>query len=308
MKAGAWHLISQTPEELLAVDFESYLHWLDDLQPETLRDMIASWLWQVPEDKSPAPRDQLFDNRELMMAQVKKWTDHKAAQKGQQHEPEEFEPIFTVLQNATTLQEMLLENMQWMWDNVLREEWERKLPLLQSSLDAYHQYDYQNMTALEAVRAVTGRDMTNSGWEWPFNELIFVPSPHIGPYLGRFDAKSYQNTRVMFGVRQPPNMRSNLPALSRSELTPRISALADDTRLRILELVAQHDEIYAQDIMSMLDLTQSAASRNLRQLVATGYLVERRQETAKCYSINRDRIDDTMRALRRLLRRKGDTA
>ncbi|MBC8099775.1 MAG: helix-turn-helix transcriptional regulator, partial [Armatimonadetes bacterium] len=46
-----------------------------------------------------------------------------------------------------------------------------------------------------------------------------------------------------------------------------------------------------------LDLSQSATSRNLRQLTATGYLIERRRETAKCYSLNRERIDDTMRAL-----------
>jgi DNA-binding transcriptional ArsR family regulator len=306
VNAGVWHLIGQTPDHLIAGEFEPYLQWLGSLQPEVLRGMMASWLWEIPNDKASDLREAIFDDADLMMTQVKKWTDYKTAQKGHQYDIECFTPIFPLLKDAKALQTTLLENLYWMWDNVLREEWERKLPLLQSSLEAYQQHDYQNMTAVEAVRAVSGRDMTHTGWEWPFSELIFVPSPHLGPYIGRFDAKDHHVARVMFGVRQPPNTRGSLPELSRSELTPRLTALADDTRLRILEIVAQQDEICAQDIMSLLDLTQSAASRNLRQLVATGYLVERRQETAKCYSINRERIDDTMRALRRMLRRRGD--
>jgi DNA-binding transcriptional ArsR family regulator len=307
MKTGAWHLIGQTPDSLLAGEFEPYLGWLEDLRPEVVRAMMASWLWEVPGDNKPELQEMIFEDADLMMAQVKKWTDYKSALKGHVYDVGEFEPIFAALKNPSELQSLLLEHLNWMWENILRDEWERKLPLLQSSLEAYQQYEYQNLTALEAVRAITGRDLTSSNWDWPFSDLTFVPSPHIGPYLGRFDAYDHHAARVMFGVRQPPNTRSNLPELSRSELTPRLSALADDTRLRILEIVAQHDEICAQDIMGMLDLTQSATSRNLRQLVATGYLTERRQETAKCYSINRERIDDTMRALRRMLRKKGET-
>jgi ArsR family transcriptional regulator, arsenate/arsenite/antimonite-responsive transcriptional repressor len=94
------------------------------------------------------------------------------------------------------------------------------------------------------------------------------------------------------------------PALSRSELLVRLSALADDTRLQILELLTQHDELCAQDVIEMLDLSQSAASRHLRQLTATGYLLERRREVAKCYSLNPQRVDDTLRALKRFLRAK----
>jgi hypothetical protein len=54
----------------------------------------------------------------------------------------------------------------------------------------------------------------------------------------------------------------------------------------------------------MLELSQSAASRHLRQLTATGYLVERRSQVAKCYSLNPARVDDTLRALKRFLRAK----
>lgn len=303
--AGDWNLMRQVEDPQATRDFPSYLQWLEAYDASALRDMTASWLWDIPGDKTPPEPQALYDDVEVMMAQVAKMAAHKQSSKDYKMDVESYYAIHPLLKNPEELKVRLVEHLHWMWENVLREEWERKLPLLRASVEAYQQMDFHNLTAVEAVRAVTGRDMSSISWEWPESELIFVPSPHIGPYLGRYDSSDGSVARVMFGVRQPPNTRRQSPDLSRSELTPRINALADDTRLRILETVAQHDEICAQDIISLLDLTQSAASRNLRQLVATGYLVERRRETAKYYSINRERVDDTMRALRRLLRGKG---
>jgi ArsR family transcriptional regulator len=88
-------------------------------------------------------------------------------------------------------------------------------------------------------------------------------------------------------------MRPGSSALNRSELQVRLSALNDDTRLQILWLLSQSDELCAQDILTRLDLSQSAASRHLRQLSATGYLTERRRIGEKCYTLNHERIQDT---------------
>jgi len=49
--------------------------------------------------------------------------------------------------------------------------------------------------------------------------------------------------------------------------------------------------------MTQLDLSQSAASRHLKQLSATGYLSERRREGAKCYSLDPERIEDVLAAV-----------
>ena len=59
-------------------------------------------------------------------------------------------------------------------------------------------------------------------------------------------------------------------ALSRSELLVRLNALADETRLKIIELLTQNEEMCAQDFITMLDLSQSSASRHLRQLTHGG--------------------------------------
>jgi DNA-binding MarR family transcriptional regulator len=62
-------------------------------------------------------------------------------------------------------------------------------------------------------------------------------------------------------------------------------------------LLSQQGELCSKDIISELDLSQSAASRHLQQLSATGYLSERRVEGAKCYSLSLERIQDTFQAL-----------
>jgi predicted ArsR family transcriptional regulator len=60
----------------------------------------------------------------------------------------------------------------------------------------------------------------------------------------------------------------------------------------------EQGEARSQDIMQTLELSQSAASRHLQQLSATGYLTERRCEGAKCYRLNSDRIEETLLAVR----------
>lgn len=54
-------------------------------------------------------------------------------------------------------------------------------------------------------------------------------------------------------------------------------SLADETRLRILCLLMQHEELCVCDIMEVLEITQSKASRHLRYLYNTGWVNDRRE-------------------------------
>jgi DNA-binding transcriptional ArsR family regulator len=71
-----------------------------------------------------------------------------------------------------------------------------------------------------------------------------------------------------------------------------------------LSLLTHHQELSSQDFQQMLDLSQSAASRHLRQLVATGYLNERRRDLNKVFALNQRRVQETAAAMRMLLSRK----
>lgn len=204
---------------------------------------------------------------------------------------------YQLFQNPQQLQVTIVEHLRWMWDNAAKAEWQRVEPMLRDSVAAFEKLDFSNLTAYEAMRAVTTRDVRGKMIEKAetIDTIVFVPAAHIGPYIVQIGTEKI--LYVIFGARLPRGAHVESPALSRSELLTRLNALADDTRLRILELLTQHDELCAQDIIEQLELSQSSASRHLSQLSATGFITERRREVAKCYALNTDRVMDTVRTL-----------
>ncbi|MDX1992668.1 MAG: metalloregulator ArsR/SmtB family transcription factor [bacterium] len=279
-------------------DFPSYIDQLARKDPEVLRQKALSHL----KDKLKAEdTNVLLVDKDTYLTWLQDTVAKHWSEKGEEFPLHVFEAAFPLFQNATEMQNMIVEHLRYMWEEHLRPEWTRVLPMLQESIDAFQQVDFGGQTALQAARVVTGRNLQGIWDELDTAEKVtFVPSAHIGPYVSLFmrDRDLY----VMFGARVPEGMKSRSAALSRSELLVRLNALADDTRLTILELLTERDELCAQDIITMLNLSQSSASRHLRQLTATGYLVERRRDVAKCYSLNPERINDTIRALRYFLR------
>ncbi|MBC7870249.1 MAG: winged helix-turn-helix transcriptional regulator, partial [Chitinophagaceae bacterium] len=229
---------------------------------------------------------------------------HKWNEKGEEFDGRVFEDAYPLLIDPPAMQATIVEHLRFMWDEYLQQEWKRVLPMLQDSADAFRQIDFNGQTAIQAARVVTGRNLSGI-WEDldRAESVVFVPSAHIGPYVSMFHHD--QQIYVLFGARMPEGVKMRSAALTRSELLVRLSALADDTRLTILELLTERDELCAQDIITLLNLSQSSASRHLRQLTATGYLVERRREVAKCYSLNPDRLSDTILALRTFVRGKA---
>jgi ArsR family transcriptional regulator len=283
-------------------DFPTYIDHLASADPIVLRQRALEDLCDLPQKKPDI--DLLLADVEAYLNYQENLYRDKYAEK---HLDFTFDSAFYRevhgwLNDPPGMQNLIVSHLRDMWDAVLAPEWKRVQPILQDSVNAFQQFDYSGLTVYEAIRAVTGRDMRGY-WEEDLNraeKLIFIPSVHSGPYITKF-GNNTTTIPLVFGARLPEGARVISPALSRSELVVRLGALADDTRLRILELLSEHDELCAQDIITMLDLSQSAASRHLRQLTATGYLVERRQEVSKCYSLNRERVNDTFRALKRFL-------
>jgi ArsR family transcriptional regulator len=179
--------------------------------------------------------------------------------------------------------------------------------MLEESARAFNQVDYSDMSRMEIMEFVTGKDVSSeSKWESKWgkevlkaDELIFVPNAHIGPYMR---ADNIQDTfYIYFGAHLPEGSDIRVPELDRAEIVSRISALADDTRLQILQMIAEQGEMRSQEIMEAINLSQPSVSRYLSQLTAAGYLQERRANGAKAYILNRDRIEKTLQAVRAFL-------
>ena len=205
---------------------------------------------------------------------------------------------YTYLLDPPALQQLVVGHLRAMWYKYLAVEWERVRPMLQKAVRAFDSVDLNGMDRSAAAEYVLGQPLHDDKWCHKIGDaarVTFIPSAHVGPYTARIEANG--RLWIVFGARQPQDAGEAAPELTRAELLVRLSALADDTRLSILRLVAEQGELRSQDVISLLDLSQSGASRHLQQLSAAGLLAERRCNGAKCYHLNGERVDDTLAAL-----------
>jgi predicted transcriptional regulator len=182
-------------------------------------------------------------------------------------------------------------------------EWKRVQSSLRWQAEMFTYNLDKEATIDETFRMFTGRELPPgiSGRLTDTSEIILVPSWHTGRQVTLWESET--SMRLFFS--EPPNydvaMLRSAP-VGRAELRSRFDALADETRLRILELLAQQDELHAQEIIAALDLSQSSVSRHLKQLVSMGYLYERRSEGAnKTYRLSSFYFERTAHALKQLV-------
>lgn len=285
-------------------DFPSFIDNIATQDPVELRDRSLNWMRKKPYYPGDAA---LLADESTYFSFIRQVVSEK--------EGEEFdEPLvhraYAHLTNPILMQQLIVKHLRMLWDQYAAVEWKRIKPVLEEAVTSLNRRSYEGLTAYEAIETVTGRDMRGNE---KFNEmmsgvkrLVFMPSPYLGPYIGWHPQEEGSEQMVLLvGLRQPSSAQSAPSVLNRSELLVRLNALADDTRLRIMELLVQRGEICAQDFITELDLSQSSASRHLRQLTASGFLNERRRDVAKCYTLNPDRIDDTIKALEHFLHDTG---
>lgn len=286
-------------------EWPSFPAFLDNLQTQDmseLRDkeldhLLTDAAKQFPDREWPS-REQILTSQDVFVG----FFEQLCALKGEECPKYAVEAKYELFQNPEGKKETILAHLRVMWRDHLAEEWERNLPMLRESLAALESLDYTGKSFDVIIKLVTDRDLP-APWEHlsEADEVVFVPSPHIAPYLMGVDFNEGPQY-IFFGARIPEGAAVRSPALSRSELLTRLSALADDTRLRILQFLAEEGEKSAAEITDRLGLSQSSASRHLSQLSATNYLLERRKEGAKHYSLNPERIDDTFGALKNFVK------
>jgi DNA-binding transcriptional ArsR family regulator len=200
------------------------------------------------------------------------------------------------------MKNLIVGHLRWFWENHLSTEWDRVETLLQGSVRTFQVSRLEEMDRLEAARYITGQDLDGDAWREALEkpeQVIFVPNPHIGPYVTKIHFGTALG--VIFGARQPDNVRDRIPELDRADIAARMSAISDDTRLRILKMISEKGEMRSQDLMAEIELSQPSISRYLTQLSATGYLQERRVNGGKAYALNRDRIEKTLNAVKNFL-------
>ncbi len=278
-------------------DVPTYLNFLETSDPVNLRDQVLDFYLNF--NNCHEAENKLEANKESLLADPDFFLEYLRAKFGEELIIPEVELVaYELLNDPPRMQKKIAAHLKLMWEQYFQAEWDRVQPMLADAVLAFEEIDFSQMEKKEAANYIIGREIDQEYWEktnQDASQLIFVPSAHNGPYLGGFKYKNAQG--IIFGARLPKDTDIHAPDLSRNEITIRLSALADDIRLNILKTIAEEGEMRSSEIIERLDLSQSAASRHLKQLSATGYLIERRCSGAKCYSLNRERVQDTMRAV-----------
>ena len=155
--------------------------------------------------------------------------------------------------------------------------------------------DRERLAPADLIEATTGgvRYLPEPG----IARVILAPSYFSRPYNFLMSARDWR----LFGY---PVADS---ALGPSDaLTPPLSvvrlhrALGDETRLRILKLLASRD-LYLTEIAQQLDLSKPTIKHHLAQLRSAGLVTITESGTVMYYSLRRNRLDDASAELKRFL-------
>lgn len=281
--------------------FPAYLAALQAKPPTALRDRIVYWFLHSPHGRLwyeyrpvviPEPAGLLADYTRFC-------TFLEDRGHGKLEELNGAQTIYALFNDPPQLQATLVTHLQTLWDDFLAVEWQRVAPKLQATVTAFGGVRLEGLSILEAMQIVTGRDLRpifRLDALLTYRRIRFIPHLHNGPYVLWFG--DHEELRMGFPAHQPPLATTAGPAFDLTTLSNRYNALADEARLAILLALRTAHELSTQEFIDQFALEKSAASRHLRQLVATSLLEERRVDGAKkVYRINKKAVGELIELL-----------
>ena len=292
-------------------NFPSYLHNLAEVNPYLTRKMVLEPLRRrfsrLVSYATPSTNRLLDDLSSYLYCMER-------VQGEDLFDPELQTKVHALFQDPPEMQRLILSHLELLWKTTtIAAEWKRVQSFLRHQTEMFSRSLEEEASIEETFRTFTGRAFPSRLAEQltGVEEIVLVPSWHTGRHVTIWNGAAWDGddwggkeiARVFFS--EPPNydvVWMNATPVGRGELRARLDALADETRLRIIELLTQQSEMHAQDIIAALDLSQSSVSRHLKQLVSMGYLYERRGEGAnKTYRLSSFYFARTARAIERLI-------
>jgi DNA-binding transcriptional ArsR family regulator len=129
------------------------------------------------------------------------------------------------------------------------------------------------------------------------NPLVLSPSVFVWPHL-RVNCDPPWPLSLVYAA--PALMREAEPRIPPAELLRILRALADDTRLRVLRLIAERPRT-TQELEPLVGLSRAGLSKSLLRLAEAGLVAPRRDGYYVVYSLVPERLDALSAALGRFL-------
>jgi DNA-binding transcriptional ArsR family regulator len=133
------------------------------------------------------------------------------------------------------------------------------------------------------------------------NPLVLSPSVFAWPHVF-VNCDAPWPTSLVYAA--PALARDAAARIPPAELTLILRALADDTRLRILKLIAERPRT-TQEVASLVGLSMSGASKSIQKLAEAGLISSRREGYYVVYRISPRRVATLAGALAEFFEREG---
>ncbi|MEM8530749.1 MAG: DUF2087 domain-containing protein [Chloroflexota bacterium] len=279
-------------------DFPTYLVWLATQNPFALRDAALKWLcYSLDGSAFSVQPDDLLTNRDTYLTcvtQVRGITDVDPAIMTEAH---------ALLNDPSAMHDLIVEHVTELWEQMVALEWyeltEGRAAHLPHAVRVFQSHLAHNEPiATEVLRMVTGRpvpDLPRPGVD--VSRVVLVPSLHVGRQVTTWvvDTTLY----VFFAPPPQPGYILRSSPVGPGEMSMRLRALADETRLRIIDLVVQRNIISLQEIATYFALPQPIVLHHLEHL--RHYLVEcGGQGSSQTYMFNSLQFDLTVRCMEQL--------
>ncbi|MFZ4655404.1 MAG: metalloregulator ArsR/SmtB family transcription factor [Caldilineaceae bacterium] len=209
--------------------------------------------------------------------------------------------IYQLRQKPEVLHQFITTHLRALWETHLAAEWERSARNLQSMNYLLNKCTWPTTSAQDAIRAFFRRPLPDaiSAQLGGVEQVVFVPSPHVHLHAERFGSP---DTIWIFALANFWTLPLRTEPIQRTEVLAPLSALADETRLHILELLATHQELFAQELITKLEVSQPTVSRHLKQLRSANLITEQRGNDAnKSYQLNPEALERLFHTLTQLL-------
>jgi DNA-binding transcriptional ArsR family regulator len=127
----------------------------------------------------------------------------------------------------------------------------------------------------------------------PSNELVLVPSAYVWPHV-RVNCDPPWPPGIVYPA--PFLLAEARPGLPAEDVVHVLRALADETRLRALKLIAAQPRS-TQELAPLVGISEAGLSKHLRLLARSGLVQTKRDGYYVLYSIEHERIEPLSRAL-----------
>jgi DNA-binding transcriptional ArsR family regulator len=215
--------------------------------------------------------------------------------------------VLALIADPAQLKERTIALYEGVWKAVYEEACAAELPMLREA--ALRGASLSDRGFSEAYAALTGQRVPDVLERPPatFTQVAFCPSAHLGNFVSYIAYEPdlivyFSAPRLLDRCRERDAAPSPPPIGDRSSISDQVDlldaarALADPTRLRVLDLLLE-GELYAQEIVGRLGVAQSAVSRHLSQLERAGLVTVEARRGSKYYAVNPDRFDALASAL-----------